>query len=200
MVCESEKAEQFGRQLWDQKMGCLMTCRRVKDMMLNCPTSQVALVIMAEEDAPADTQRALSRLRHRWPGCPMIVVGGIGGVEHEMAARQGGAFYLAPGEAAQQLPDMVSHVLRAHARGEAGSSALVERRHPVPALHNGLGKKTRAKTGYRPSCFDEADTSEVDLLQHSWNSFRQGQKEPHCVAMIARSGHPRGDECPPTAV
>jgi DNA-binding NtrC family response regulator len=106
-------------------MGCLMTYRRVEDMMLNCPIRRVALVILAERDSPADTQRALSRLRHRWPGCPLIVVGATGGVEHEMAARQGGAFYLTPGEAAQQLPDVVSHVLRAQAGNKASSSAFI---------------------------------------------------------------------------
>jgi hypothetical protein len=126
MVCGGEEAEQVRCQLWDQKIGCLMTYRRVEDMMLNCPTGHMALVILAEEDDSADTQRTLNWLRNRWPGCPITVVGRAGGVEHEMAARQGGAFYLTPGEARQQLPDMVSHVLRAHAGDKVGLSALVE--------------------------------------------------------------------------
>jgi DNA-binding NtrC family response regulator len=113
MVCGGEEADQVRRQLWDQKTGFLITYRRVEDMMLNCPTGHVAMVILAEEDDSANTQRTLNWLRYRWPGCPMIVVGGTGDTEHEMAARQGGAFYLAPGEAQEQLGDMVSHALRA---------------------------------------------------------------------------------------
>jgi hypothetical protein len=125
MVCGGKEAEQVRRQLWDQKIGCLMTYRRVEDMMLNCPTGRVAMVILAEEDAPADTQRTLNWLRRRWPACLITVVGGTDGVEHEMAARRGGAFYLTPGEAEQQLPGMVSHVLRAHAGDKASFSASI---------------------------------------------------------------------------
>ena len=90
-----------------------MTYRRVEDMVLNSPAGRVALVILAGEDDPAGTQRALRLLRHRWPGCPITVVSKAGGVAHERAAREGGAFYLTSGEVGQQLPGMVSHSLRA---------------------------------------------------------------------------------------
>lgn len=127
MVYEGEEPDHVRRQFLDhQKTGRFMTYRRVEDMVLNSPAGRVALVILAGEDDPASIQRTLRWLRHRWPGCPITVVSGAGGVEHEMAARQGGAFYLTSGETVQQLPAMISHVLRASDGDKAGLSALIE--------------------------------------------------------------------------
>jgi FixJ family two-component response regulator len=103
--------------------GCLVTYGGAEDFVLNSTAGRVALVILAGEEDPAATQRTLRWLRRRWPGCPIIVVRGAGGVEHEMAARRGGALYLSSGEAAKQLPEMVSHTLRARVKDRAGLSA-----------------------------------------------------------------------------
>jgi hypothetical protein len=99
--------------------GCLVTYEAAEDFVLNPPAGRVAMVILAGEEGPAATQRTLRWLRRRWPACPMTVVRGAGGVEHEMAARRGGALYLSSGEVARQLPEMVSQALRAWAGGEA---------------------------------------------------------------------------------
>ena len=123
MVCGGEEADQVRSQLLARKTGRLMTYQRVEDMVLNSPTGRVALVVLAVEDDPAAKQRTLRWLRHRWPSCPITVGSGAGGVENEMAARQGGAFYLTSGEAERQLPDMVSHALRAQAGDKAGLPA-----------------------------------------------------------------------------
>jgi hypothetical protein len=122
MVSGGEEADRLGHQLSDQGNACLMTYRRVEDLVLNAPAGRVALVILVAEDDPAGTRRTLRWLGHRWPGCPIMVVSTDGGLEHELAARQGGAFYLASGEAEQQLPDMVSHVLRLQAADKTGRS------------------------------------------------------------------------------
>src|ERR1035437_9159878 len=76
---------------------------------------RLALAIMAGEDDPADMQWTLHWLRHRWPGCPITVVSNAGGLENEMVARQGGAFYLTSDEASLLLPHMISHALRVKA-------------------------------------------------------------------------------------
>jgi len=111
MVCADDEAEQIGRQLPEVNANCLITYRRMEDLVFNAPTGKVALVILAANDDPAVTQRTLKWLRHRWHGCPITVVSGAGGEEHEMAARKGGAMYLASPVEPKQWSAMVSHVL-----------------------------------------------------------------------------------------
>ena len=79
--------------------------------MLNAPSGRVALVILATSDVPAVLARTLRWLRHRWPKCPVTVVGDVGSGEHEIAARQGGATYLTRPVSDQQWAAVLSNVL-----------------------------------------------------------------------------------------
>ena len=121
MVCQGEEAQQVSRQLADHDSGCLITYRRVEDMVLNAPSGQVALVILAGQDDPAGAKRTLQWLRHRWPGCPVTVVSGAG-ADYERTARQGGALYVDRGLAEHHLPAIVAHALKTHPNKVAQAS------------------------------------------------------------------------------
>jgi len=120
VMCADREAEQIGRQLSELDSGCLITYRRLEDMALNSPTGKVALVVLAGVDAPAVTRRTLKWLRHRWPGCPLAVVGDVGGGEDERAAREGGAMYVTRPAAPSQVWQMVAHVLGGRTRSGTG--------------------------------------------------------------------------------
>ena len=112
LVCtDSSEADQVGRQLLEMNTGCLVTYRRVEDLMYNAPTGKVALVILATDDEPVVFSRILKWLRRVWSSCPVTVVGDVGGGKHEMAARIGGAYYLTRPVTPQQWLDVLSHVL-----------------------------------------------------------------------------------------
>ena len=110
MVCAAEEADQIGRQLSQLDRGCLVTYRRVEDMVLNAPTGKVSMVILAGQQETGAMRRTLRWLRHRWPSCPVAVVGDTGGDSHEMTARKGGALYLARPVRAEYWSAMVSHL------------------------------------------------------------------------------------------
>jgi hypothetical protein len=96
MVCtDAGEADQVSRQLEQVDNACLVTYRRAEDLILNSPCGKVALIILATADAPLRVKHTLSWLRNRWPRCPITVIGDSGCGEAEMAAREGGAFYLA---------------------------------------------------------------------------------------------------------
>jgi FixJ family two-component response regulator len=112
MVCaDMGEADQVGRQLLEQNNGCLVTYRRTQDMISSAPISKVALVILATQEDPPTLRRTLRWLQHRWPKCPMTVVGDEGCGEHEMAAREGGANFLARPVAPQQWTALLGHAL-----------------------------------------------------------------------------------------
>ena len=111
MICADREAEQIGRQLSELDTGCLISYRQAADLALSSPTGKVALIVLAGEDGPAATRRMLKWLRHRWPGCPLAVVGDAGGGQEERAAREGGAMYVTRPAAPSQLWQMVAHVL-----------------------------------------------------------------------------------------
>lgn len=114
MVCEDmSEADMVSRQLSEVNTGYLVTYRRVEDIVLNAPAGQVALVILATSDSPAVVRRTLKWLRHRWPRCGLTVVGDVGSGEYEMAAREGGAYYLTRPVAPDQWVALVTHVLGA---------------------------------------------------------------------------------------
>ena len=124
MVCEDDhEAEQIGRQLSEQNKGCLVTFRKTEDLLTNVPSGKVALIILATNDQPALIARTLKWLRHRWPRCPLTVVGDVGCGENEMAAREGGACYLTRPVVPEQWTAMLSHVL--------GGPQVVEREKPL---------------------------------------------------------------------
>ncbi len=113
MACEDlGEAAQVGRQLLQVNNGALITYRRAEDVMLNCPSGRVALIILANSDDPEAIGRTLSWMRRRWPGCPIVVVGETGGGAMELAARKGGASYLTRPVSPQQWEGMVQHVLK----------------------------------------------------------------------------------------
>ena len=125
VVCADDEADQISRQLPEVNARCLITYRRVEDLVFNAPTGEVALVILAANDDPATTQRTLKWLRHRWPGCPISVVSQTGGEEHEMSARKGGAMYLTRPVEPKQWSAMVSEVLgRPHRAGSGRRSNM----------------------------------------------------------------------------
>lgn len=115
MACEDlGEAAQVGGQLSQVDNGALITYRRAEDVMLNRPSGRVALIILANSDDPEAIGRTLSWMRHRWPGCPIVVVGEMGGGAMELAARKGGASYLTRPVSPQQWAGMVQHVLKKH--------------------------------------------------------------------------------------
>lgn len=130
MVCAPDEADQVSRQLPEHDTSCLITYRRVEDLVLNAPASKVALVILAGGAGAVATRRTVKWLRHRWPGCPITVVGKHRTVEEEMAAREGGAMYLPRPVEAEDLSEIVSHALGSKrvARPRRGEKATSESR------------------------------------------------------------------------
>ena len=128
MACtDMSEADQVGRQLLEVNSGYMVTYRRAEDLMLNAPGGTVALVILASDDEPATIGRILKWLRHRWPRCPITVVGDQGCGAHEMAARAGGASYLTRPVSAEQWTAILTHVLGGHLRGSSREDDLVWR-------------------------------------------------------------------------
>jgi len=112
MACEdASEASQVGEQLLQVNTGSLITYRRAEDVLVNSPAGKIALIILASTDDPATLSRTLRWMRHRWPRCPIAVVGDSGGDPLELAARSGGASYLARPVAAEQWATLVGHVL-----------------------------------------------------------------------------------------
>jgi len=117
MACrDAGEAAQVGQQLLQVNSGCLMTYRKAEDVLLNSPTARVALIILANIDDPQTIGTALKWMRRRWPRCPVAVVGDAGGRELEIAAREGGASYLARPVSSEEWAAMVTHVLRVPGR------------------------------------------------------------------------------------
>ena len=113
MVCtDMAEADEVGRQLSEVNSGCLVTYRRAEDLLYNAPTGKVVLIILATADTPAVISGTLKWLRRRWSRCPVAVVGDVGSGQHEIAARQGGAFYLTRPVDPQQWNALLAHVLR----------------------------------------------------------------------------------------
>lgn len=112
MACEDlGEAAQVGSQLSQVNNGALITYRRAEDVMLNSPSGRVALIILANSDDSETMGRILSWMRHRWPRCPAVVIGEMGGGDMEIAARKGGASYLTRPVSPQQWAGLVQHVL-----------------------------------------------------------------------------------------
>ena len=113
MACADKgEAEAVSKQLLQLNNGYLVTYRRAEDLVHNQPTGKVALVILSVWDNPAHLGRIIRWLKHRWPTCPVTVVGDEGGGEDEMAARMGGALYLTRPVFPTQWTDLLEHVLR----------------------------------------------------------------------------------------
>lgn len=112
MVCtDTLEADEICRQLQDFDTASLVTYRQPRDLMVNAPAGQVALVILATADAPRVMRQTLRWLRNRWPRTPIAVVGESGGGQQEMAAREGGACYLVRPVEREDWSAILAHVL-----------------------------------------------------------------------------------------
>ncbi len=113
MTCDDAgEAEQIGRLLSEQGGSSLVMYRRAEDLVLNGPRQAVGLVILAGADGPPVVMRTLQWLKRRWPHCPTTVVGDPGNREMELAARSGGASYLARPVSGQEWFATLDHAVR----------------------------------------------------------------------------------------
>ncbi len=112
MVCADDEAEQVARQLAEQDQGCLITYRRVEDLVLNAPTGKVALVVLSDSGKAGCSRGTLKWLRSRYPRCPITVVGDTGGGSAERAARESGAMFLTRPMHQEHVSEIVSSVIR----------------------------------------------------------------------------------------
>jgi DNA-binding NtrC family response regulator len=114
MACEdAAEAVQVGEQLLKVNKGSLVTYRRAADVLTNSPAGRVVLIVLAESGDPETLGRNLAWMRHRWPRCPIAVIGDEGGGEMEMAARRGGANYLTRPVRPEEWAALIEHVLSA---------------------------------------------------------------------------------------
>jgi ABC-type sulfate/molybdate transport systems ATPase subunit len=125
MVCsDCDEAEEIGREFLKVKTGCLRTYRSTYDVLENPPREPVAAVILATSDDPETTGQTLQWMRHRWPRCPLTVVGDLGGEEHEMAARENSANFLTRPVASSQWRAIANHATGQEQDLEGGSSPV----------------------------------------------------------------------------
>jgi len=110
------EAAQISRQISQVHKGTLVTYRRADDILLNAPAGRVALIILAADNDPVAIGKTLGWMRRRWPRCPIVVIGNVGGGALEMAARTGGASYLTRPVSAEEWAALVQHVLSMHAQ------------------------------------------------------------------------------------
>ena len=119
MTCDDmSEAETVGQTLLKLNIGVLVTYRRACDLMLNAPAGRVAIVILATKDTPTVVRRTLRWLRHRWPHCPVTVLGDTGSGDLEMAAREGGASFLTRPVTCEEWLAVLSHTLAGHLKVE----------------------------------------------------------------------------------
>ncbi|MHC4717631.1 MAG: hypothetical protein ACYS5V_11725 [Planctomycetota bacterium] len=117
MTCQdSAEARQVQTLVSQVNNGVLVTYRKPQDLLLNYPAGRVVLIILATAEEPADMGRTLAWMRHRWPHCPVTVIGDEGGGEVEVVARAGGAVFLTRPVDPTTWESMVHHVLRMGSR------------------------------------------------------------------------------------
>jgi hypothetical protein len=117
MTCNGlAEAAEVSKQFSQVNTGSLVTYRRAEDVLLNSPRGRVALIILADSDDPERLERTLAWMRHRWPHAPIVVIGERGGGQLELAARAGGASFLARPVRSDQWAAMIMHVLKLRRR------------------------------------------------------------------------------------
>ena len=110
MVCvDADEASLVGQELLQVNSGALLTYRKVEDILSTAPAGRVVLVILAGNEAPVAVDKALATMRHRWPRCPVVVIGEPEDRELELAARRGGASYLIRPVRHQEWTALVQH-------------------------------------------------------------------------------------------
>ena len=113
MTCEDgAEAAQVAEQVLKVNTGSLVTYREAEDVLTNQPAGRVVLIILSACGSAEDLGRQLAWMRHRWPNCPITVIGDEGGGPTELAARRGGASYLTRPVGPQEWGALVGHVLR----------------------------------------------------------------------------------------
>jgi hypothetical protein len=112
MACgDTAEAAQVSEQLSQVNTGLLITYRTAQDVLLNAPSGSVALIILASTDDPVAIIRILQWMRRRWPHCLVTVIGDVGSGGLELAARKGGANFLARPVTREQWHGILSPVL-----------------------------------------------------------------------------------------
>jgi DNA-binding response OmpR family regulator len=110
MVCDDDdEAQEIGREISKVNTGCLRTYWDLFDLIETPPQGRIAAVILATRSDPETMRQTLQWMRHRWPRCPVTVVGDVGGEEHELAARENGANFLTRPVTSAQWRAIVDH-------------------------------------------------------------------------------------------
>jgi len=121
-TAQTSEADSVGRSLLEQTEACFMTYRQAEDILSRMPVGRIALVVLAADESPSTIRETLRRLRGCWLSCPVAVVGEVGGGEHEMAAREGGAMYFTRPVSCEQWTTLVEHAVRRAGKVQAQAS------------------------------------------------------------------------------
>jgi hypothetical protein len=123
MACDDrDEAEQIGQEISQLNNSCLRAYDGVWQFMESPPREHVAAVILATHDDPEAIGQTLQWTRHRWPRCPVTVIGDVGGEGHEMAARQNSANFFTRPVTSAQWRAIVRHAIGRERFLEGGSS------------------------------------------------------------------------------
>ncbi len=110
MACDDcDEADQIDQEISKVNNGRLRTYYGLFDLMENPPQERIVAAILATRADPETIGQTLQWMRHRWPRCPMTVVGDVGGQEHELAARENGANFLTRPVTSSQWRAIVDH-------------------------------------------------------------------------------------------
>ncbi len=113
LICAGgSEVQQAAQAVLQLNNGCLVTFQRVMDLLHNCPVGRLNMIIVSSQGQAQTLEDGLSRLRQRWPHCPLAVIGGKGAGAHELVARQHAAAYLTRPVTQLQWSALVSAVLK----------------------------------------------------------------------------------------
>jgi len=117
MTCDDAgEAAEVGRLISQLNMVSLVTYRKSQDVLMNYPAGRVALIILANAEDPEAMGTTLAWMRHRWPHCPITVIGDRGAGELEMVARTGGASFMTRPVRPAEWSALIHHVLKKEGR------------------------------------------------------------------------------------
>jgi len=96
VVCANKDAvRQLSSSLVARGAGRILSYDNLSDFATNIPVFNVDMVVLSGDVTPQITYRMLRWIRRQWRNCVSVVVGNLGQRDVEIAARRGGAFYLA---------------------------------------------------------------------------------------------------------
>jgi len=117
MVCKNDyEVDQVSGLLFQVNSATLITYRRLEDLILNRPTGEVVLFILADGDEVKMLEKMLEWSHSRWPYSSMVVIGDEGEGEMEIAARKGGAYYLTRPVSQWEWKALIQHPVRKRER------------------------------------------------------------------------------------